>query len=146
MALYFLTWERGKVARVLRCYNVFVFIFIFYFLNIVLTWKIVVPAEVSVIYIYIYIDNGNPIIFFHVYKQTINPLAVMLWILIFTRVSASTIKNNIIKMLFWYIYIYIYIHMCETNGTSHQIEQPGIRFFFFFFLIFNYIYIYIYKY
>ena len=36
-----------KVARVLRCYNVFVFIF--YFLNIVLTWKIAVPAEASVL-------------------------------------------------------------------------------------------------
>ena len=38
VALYFLTWERGKVARALRCYNVF--IFIFYFLNIMLTWAL----------------------------------------------------------------------------------------------------------
>ena len=52
VALYFLTWERDKVARVLRCYNVF--IFIFYFLNIVLMWKIVVPTKASVFYIYIY--------------------------------------------------------------------------------------------
>ena len=63
VVLYFLTWERGKVARVLRVrllgfWGVIIFLFlffIFYFLNIVLTWKIVVLAEASVLYIYIFL-------------------------------------------------------------------------------------------
>ena len=62
VALYFLTWERDKVVRVLRCYNVFVFIF--YFLSIVLTWKLWCQQRFR---FYIYIDNSVTHIFFFFY-------------------------------------------------------------------------------